>query len=338
MNAVEILEKVRASGVIDNDLALAMRRCVYADGVISRAEAGALFDIERVRGAHNAVWSTLFRESLVDLALNQTAPHGYLTESDADWIIAQIGEKQDARSDTQLEALVAIVEQARDAPLRFSAYVLRQIKNAVLYGDGVDAAGRKLTPGVIGPVELQLMRRTVWGAGSGGLLAISKEEAEALFEIADATTGADNSPEWDDFFARAVGNYLIGATSRPVVTREEALQAWHTDYHADMLRFLSAMLTGISNFDLAALKEGTLQARVDQSIAHDEMARAQMREAAERLVGDKAGWLVDRLNRNDRTNGPERQLMRFIAEEARALSPELQAMIERLLPEAAPAA
>lgn len=330
MNApADLLDKVQATGVIDDAQTLVMRRCIYADGAVTRAEAGSLFKIERARRTHNDAWSALFREALVDLALNQTPPNGYLTESDADWIIAQI--EKDARSDTQLEALVAIVETAREVPLRFSAYVLRQIKNAVVYGDGVDAQGQSLEPGAVGPAELRLLKRTVWGAGCGGLLAIGKEEAEALFDIADATTGADNAPEWEDFFARAVGNYLMGATERPVVTREEALEAWHTDYHSNVLNFLSGMLTGISAFDLSALKEGSLQQRIDQRIAADEATRAEMRHAAERLVGEKAAWLVDRLNRNNLMNGAERQLLHFVKREASALSPELEAVIERTI-------
>ncbi|MFX8278006.1 hypothetical protein ABTL45_19260, partial [Acinetobacter baumannii] len=70
-----------------------------------------------------------------------------------------------------------------------------------------------------------------------GLLAVSREEAEALFAIADATTGADNVADFENLFARAIGNYLLGATGRSVPPRDVALK-WQTEapYKADVVK------------------------------------------------------------------------------------------------------
>ncbi len=331
--AGKVFERVQASGRIEDVDVMAMRRFVFDSGPVDPDAVRRLFDIERVRTAHNAAWSELFCEAVTDLAIYRTPPSGYLSEENAVWLIAQIGERKDARTDTELEALASIVEKAREVPRSFSAYVLRQIKSAVVHADGLDALGRPLTPGAVRAPELRLMQRVLWGAEAGGHLAISREEAEALFDIADATAGATNDAAWNDMFARAVGNYLIGATARPAISREAALQAWNQDYEADVVETLTRFLNGAaklfqSGWASSVLREGALGDEVEKAIAADEAARAKARAEAERFVGEKADWLVDRVRRNGLVTGPEAALLAFVAREARELSPELRKLID----------
>jgi hypothetical protein len=332
-----ICERVRASGRIEDGDITAVRRIVYADGAVSAEELGRLFEIEHARKAHHREWSSFFREAVVDVALNQTPPLGYVSEANAEALIAAIGERRDARTDTELEALADIVQKAREVPPRFSAFVLKQIKNAVIYSDGVDAQGQPLSPGAVTASEIGLMQRVLWGAEAGGMLAISREEAEALFDIADATTGADNDPAWSDMFARAVGNYLLGATARQAISREAALQAWHTDYESDIVATLTRILRGTADVfetGLGALGEPSLASRTEFNIATDELERARAREKAENLHGEKAEWLVDRIRRNGLVTGPERELLEFVKREANLTSPDLRVLIDQLAEQA----
>lgn len=333
--ASQVLDRARTTGKVADEDVTALRREIYDSGAVDQDELKNLFEIERARSAHNPLWSALFREAVVDLALFRTPPSGYLSDDNAQWLIAQIGDRKDARTDTELEALAALVERAQQVPLDFSAYVLRQIKNAVVYADGPDAAGRTLTPGAIAGPEIKLIQRVLWGAGCGGHLAISRDEAEALFEIADSTTGAKNDPAWPDLFARAVGNYLLGATARPVPTREQALQFSSARDDRDVVDVLTGVLNGVARLlrkgGLAHIREtigaGGLGEQVEARIAADEAARAAARAEAERLIGEKAGWLVDRIRRNGLVSGPERELLGFVKREAKSLSPELEALI-----------
>lgn len=339
--AGKVLERVQASGRIEDVDVMAMRRFVFDSGSIEPDTVRRLFDIERVRKVHNPEWSDLFCEAVVDLAIHRTPPAGHLSAENAEWLIAEIGEREDARSDTELEALAAIVEKAREVPPAFSAYVLRQIKTAVVQSDGVDARGARLTPGAVGAPELKLLRRVLWGAEAGGHLAISREEAEALFDIADATTGAANDPAWNDLFARAVGNYLLGATARASLPRAAALQAWDKDYETDVVHVLTSFLNGAAKmfeggWAAAAPGEGTLGEEVEKAVAADEAARAKARDGAARLVGEKADWLVDRVRRNGLVSGPEAELLAFVRREANLLSPELRALVESHSADAAP--
>ena len=59
-------------------------------------------------------------------------------------------------------------------------------------------------------------------------VAITRSEAELLFDIADATNEAENDPAWTDLFAKAIANAIMAASGYSAPNREEALrrEAW----------------------------------------------------------------------------------------------------------------
>lgn len=329
-----LLNEAVRDGAIGEAEVRGLRRALYGEGAPVGEAMRLLWEADKKRKVHSPEWSALFVEAALDVALRETPPFGYFPVDKAQKVMEALGEKGDVRVDTVLEALVAIVEKAQDVPTDFSAFVLRRLKSAVIYSDETTASGDRLTPGVIGLPELALIRRTVWGAGGEGLLAVSRAEAEALFDIADAAAGAPNAPEWEEFFARAVGNYLIGATGRTPLSRAEAFSAWHADYESDMVGMLGKMLGGARDAMRGkgigeALAERSLSDRVALRIHAEEEARAAARAQAEKLTGEKADWLVDRVRRNGVLSGPEAKLLAFVRREATHLSPELRKLVEQ---------
>lgn len=317
---------------------LALRRIIYGnDGHVDQREAEALFSIEHARTGHCAEWSQLFVEALSDYLINQVAPSGYLSEENASWVIAHVKRRKMPSTDGDLALIVNVIENARDVPLSFSAFALQIAKEAVIYGDGPDARGRDHGAGRVTEADVAILQRILWGAGSEGLLAVSREEAEALVAIADATTGADNDPVFDDLFARAIGNYLIGATGRAVPKREDALR-WETgaNYKADVVAALSRVLTSAPQaLDSKVMADALRNAR---SLGEDVEAEHERRNAARDMAMDlaavmtpeKAGWLADHVNKNGLMNGPEKALVRFIAREAKSLDPSLKELIAKV--------
>ena len=331
----EISHAIALSGAVGPADIVALRRAIYADGIVSRAEAEALFAIERARTAHSDGWSELFVEALTDYALNQEPPTGYLSADTAAWIAAGIGRRKTPSTDADLELVTNLIEKASEVPPSFSAFALRLAKTEVIYGDGPDARGRQHSPGRVTQADIIVLQRILWGAGSEGLLAISREEAEALFAIADATTGADNVPEFDDLFAKAIGNYLLGATGRQVPSRETALRReTAAPYTADVTRVLSGMFAaGVPDprFIGTTLRTAaTLAQDVEDAHAHRNMVREVEMEIAAIMTPDKAGWLLDRINKNGTMNGPEKALLRFIEREACSLDPSLKGVLAKV--------
>lgn len=331
----EIAHRVAQTGRIGSEEIVAIRKVVYPDMAISTAEAEGIFAIERARREASIYWSSFFIEVITDYVLNQQPPVGYLSDANAAWLEAQVKARKQPSMDGDVALITSIIERATEVPPSFSAFALRLAKDAVVYGDGVDGQGREHGAGKISHADVELLQRILWGAGSEGQLAISREEAEALFAIADATTGADNIPEFDEFFARAIGNYLVGATGRDVPSRQEALE-WSTrgDYKMNVLGAFSRMF----DITLQDIKDGLAMRSGDDEVTEASEAEHGSRNAAREALAsanavmspEKTGWLVDRITRNGLTSGPERALLRFVAREAGALSPELKVILDKV--------
>src|SRR5262249_17408607 len=88
-----IASAVAKGGNVDASDILELRRTIYRDGVVSRDEAGALFDIDRRRASHSDAWSDLFVEAITDYALNQEPPAGYLAEDTANFLVDEISKQ-----------------------------------------------------------------------------------------------------------------------------------------------------------------------------------------------------------------------------------------------------
>jgi hypothetical protein len=321
MGEINTLEQVAMRLATSGDVAagdvLAVRRAVYGgDCLVSRAEAEGVYAIERARTAYNRDWSDFFVEAMTDFVLNQEQPSGYLTEENAAWLQGQIMSRKQPSMDGDMAVVANLIERARDVPPSFSAFALRLAKDAAIYGDGADAKGAAHVSGRVDAADVAMLQRILWGAGSEGQLAVSREEAEALFAIADATTGADNVPAFDDLFAKAIGNYLIGATGRGVPDRNTALRFDNAgSYKGDMVAVMRQMLTSAPDFP-GALRERTLGQYVEDEHAHRNMVRDVEIEVAAILTPAKAEWLNERIARNGVTNGPEKALLAFIEREA----------------------
>lgn len=325
-----LLDAAMRDGVVADADVLAARRALYGERAAIGDAFVLLYEADKRRKTHSDEWSRLFVEAAVEVALRETPPQGYFPLEKARKVMEALGERGVLRSDTVLEALVAIVEKADEVPVEFSAFVLRRLKQAVVYDDGVTASGERLTPGAIGEPELKLIQRVVWGAGEEGRLAVSRAEAEALFDIADATAGAANTPAWDGFFASAVGNHLIGATGRAPPSRERAFEMWETPHKADALGLFGSIFTRAREASPSAvtgdLSRHRLSAMVEAAYRADNAARDAAMAEAEALSGEKAAWIVERIRRNGALSAPESALLAFLEREARSLPQALVAM------------
>jgi len=61
-----------------------------------------------------------------------------------------------------------------------------------------------LADGVIDAAEVEKLNEVLYADG-----VIEKAEAELLFELNDAVTGKDNDPTWNQFFVKAICDYVL---------------------------------------------------------------------------------------------------------------------------------
>lgn len=314
------IDRLKAGGHIGDDDVLMLRRAIYGDDHrIGADEAEALAELNEAC-AGSPAWSDLFVEATADFIVHQSEPAGYVAHNNAVWLMDHFADADRIKSATALEAMVKVLETATEAPAELELFVMRQVKHAVLSGDGPTRSGEPLSPGRIGKAEVALLRRVLYACGGSQGVAVSRAEAEMLFDINDAVTDIDNDPDWPDLFVKAVANYLMAARGYQPLSREEALRraAWLDDREIGFGDFIGKIMAG-------GLR-GVAAAYRDEAEGRAERLAADV-AVSETITGEEADWLVGRIGRDGTFDGCERALLTFIKAEAPDIHPALKPLL-----------
>ncbi len=310
------------------------RREVFRDGLVSAAEAEALFELDTTIAEKCADWSVFFVEALTDYVVHQAEPRGHVSLANAEWLIECVSHDGHLDTLTELELLISVLSKSTTPPDRLVRYTLAEISRAVLESEGPLARGRQLRKGVIGEAEVELIRAVLYAVGGEAGISISRPEAEALFDLNDRTVEAENHPAWQELFVKAVANHLMAAASYSAPSRTAALarEEWLEDTSVDVAGTLRGMFGGFG--------QGFTQSFFsDVTSAHEQMERAWAERnhrvageqaMAERIESDEAKWLIDRFERDGLIHANEKALLRFIRDESPDIDPGLKDWLEKV--------
>ncbi|MBA4050648.1 MAG: hypothetical protein C0472_01950 [Erythrobacter sp.] len=247
---LDLAQRAAADGQITADGILALRREGWGDGIITRAEAEALFTLNSALTERSIEWVDFFVEAISEFVLNGTPPRLQCNLEEAEWLIAQVDADGMVDSMAELEALVRIVERAENVPDRLKNYVLEQIERAVLTGTGPTRHGGDLSATHISSAECRIIRRVIFAGGGHGPAAVSRFEAEMLFRLKDATLADENAPEWDDVFLDGVANFMKGfvlPNAQLSHERKRELEAFVADSETNVGRFVGRVISEVPN-------------------------------------------------------------------------------------------
>jgi hypothetical protein len=324
----DILTDIQASKRISADHVSQLRRSLYNDGVAEAGEVERLFAMDEAAESADPAWCELFTEAVTDFLVEQQQPQGYVSEENAEWLMARLSRDRMVKTRTELELLVKVLEKAKSSPERLSAFALAQVKKAVVDGEGPLARGGALEPGRVTRDEVELMRRVLYAFGGEGNVAITRAEAEVLFDINDATAGADNDPAWSDLFVKAVANFMMAASDYAVPARQEALrrESWLDQPTGGVADVFSRMAAG----GLRGILKAYRQPDGVEAAWAARNTRVESEEAAAATVSaDEAAWLAGRIGRDGALHENEKALLRFIRDEAPTVHPSLQSLIAK---------
>jgi hypothetical protein len=247
---IALAEAAAAEGRITADTLLALRREGWGDGIITRAEAEALFAVNNALKERSPEWCDFFVEAVGEHVLNGTPPRLQCSLDEAEWLIGQIDHDGMVDSMVELETMVRILERAENTPDRLKNYVLDQIEREVLTGTGPTRCGGELAATRITAAECRIIRRVIFASGGHGPAAVTRFDAEMLFRLKDATLAEENAAEWDDLFIDGVANYLKGFTLQNAQVSHERkleLEAFIADNRASVGRFMGRVVREAPN-------------------------------------------------------------------------------------------
>ncbi|NBB25132.1 hypothetical protein GVM20_08350 [Porphyrobacter sp. SLTP] len=238
---IAVAQAAVADGRITAEELLSLRREGWGDGIITRAEAEALFAVNNALNERTPEWCDFFVEAIGEFVLNGTPPRLQCSLEEAEWLIGQIDHDGVVESMVELEAIVRILERAENTPDRLKNYVLDLVEREVLTGTGPTRCGGALAATHISAAECRIIRRVIFASGGHGPAAVTRWDAELLFRLKDATLAEENAAEWDDLFIDGVANFLKGfvlPNAQVSHERKRELEAFVADSSVNVGRFM----------------------------------------------------------------------------------------------------
>lgn len=274
---------------------------VYADGIVSRGEAEALFRLNDSLSDADPMWNNRFAEAVKDYLLTREPPQGWVTDDEADWLIAQVDHEGDVPSLDEIDLLLAVLRKAEGAPERLSRYTLNAISERIAANGSADK----------GMVER--MRFALYASAGEQGVWVSRHEATVLFMTNDKVAMAGNDPAWNDLFARAIGNHLMARAHPNPQSERDALsrEKWLSDASGGVGSFFSRMAGSFGGGWFEKVTYDSKKAAKARSVMNEAL-----NQAAEKVTSDENAWFMKRLGWDGKVSPAERALIEFLKEEA----------------------
>lgn len=311
---------------VDRVEARDLRQAIYGEGDPDRADVEKLITLGRAEGSDEE-FAQLLAEVAVDVFVHQADPSGYITDDDANWLIEKLGADGGLACAAEFAMLKRLIGRAVSVPPQLTAFAVREVEKAILTGRRDGFGGVDHEPGVVTPDDVEALRSLVFAPTRGHALHVDSETAQALFDIAHATATADNAPEFPDFFAKAVGNYLLGVEFVGAPDREEEL---HIESYlarpGGFGSFLSEMFGGGARLSEIDETIGDDQEDADRALNAETTHRL---EAAARLTSDETKWVLAHLTRGGILTTAECRLLAFLRDESTSAPQELSDLYDQ---------
>lgn len=327
-------ERLHATGRIEGQHTLQLRRMIYANGTVTRKDAEILFNLDRVCSRKDPTFAALYVEALTDYLVWQTEPKGYLTDDLARFLIDNISADKHIQRDTELELVLNVVHWARRCPEELVLLVLEAVRQSVLLPHHT-ALGANRPRVSIGAADVAILRKALHAPAGDGSLMVTRREADLLFTLNEATPTDQNDPEWRDFFVRAIANCLMNSMDAPMVpTHEEAVrrEQWLSERHS-IGQLLSSVAGALSRGDIPVREVfeefDPMGAKAARKEADAEARATKLRLQREAIDADEAKWLAERILRDGAVDENERALLTYLKKEAPKIDPALQDVMKR---------
>lgn len=308
-------ENALVAGEISDADVLALRRQIWPDGVVDIAEVEEILAINDEVRRPGRAWIDFFVEAVTEFLVSTSQPHGYLSQTQADWLIVRLDRDGRLDSPAKLELLVHLLEKMDGAPESMNAYALTQIERAVVFGAGPTRDPQHPatpTAGCITAEECALIRRIIFAPSSYGSAHVNTDEAEMLFRIKDATLGGTNAPEWKTLFVQGIANYLQGwqGLAMPSAEQESAHQRFLSARNPGIGGILGQMARTSPNGLLSAMRGSTFGRRPPERdfVAEDRADYA--------VTSTEQHWLDTHVAADHQVDPLETALIAFLHEEA----------------------
>lgn len=330
----DLVEDLCAKGRITADDVLQLRRQIFPDGVVSTAEAKAVFRLDQSCGEKPAEWTRFYVDALTDYYVWQSTPRGYVSEEQAAELLAEINRDGHVDALSELELLINIVHWATKCPESLAMIALDAVRKSILTPESA-CFGSNRPPAIITAEDVELIRKLIYAPGSPGGFTVTRSEADLLAELDRATSAEDNAATWPDLFAKAVANALMFPRGAPEVPdAEEALrrERWLEERHGIgslLMNIGKSVARGDVPFGEAIGEADIFGKKRESEERRQEEARVSEALAREAIDAEEASWLIGKFGGAKNLSKGVVQLLRFIRTNSPSIDPALEPLLAK---------
>lgn len=152
-----------------------------------------------------------------------------------------------------LAELIAAIESSPIGTARQAADALAFVRDGVITGEGPTAAGRAHFSRSLDLGDVNWCKR-ILTARAINETAVSRDEAEALFQIDEAAADRSDEGRFDDLFAKAILHHAASVSGLPIPSRaialsaDTAIESWAPgrahDINVEVLEWIAGQMRG----------------------------------------------------------------------------------------------
>ena len=322
------LSQYKNHSALSDAQVLDIRRDVMDTNKVFKRDAESLIRLNEQILEPIESWVQLFTDAITDFVVDDTSINRIVNDENAKWLVDLVKNDGKLDAETELNLIVKILDKADIVARPLEVYMLQAVEEAILHGTGSWAKGRSLEAGRIGQDDVELLRKVVYSVGGEGGIDISREEAELIYNIHDASIHADNHESWTDLFSKIMSCYVMAGQSSHEVSEDVAYarEAWlKSDKGFEWSNWsVSAVFKAMGGLKDAALLRNNLCDDPELIPANLSAAQAEL----ESVTDAEADWLVERINRDGELTVSEVRMLHYIKQEAPAIPASLARFIK----------
>lgn len=178
-----LLRELAKSPVIDDRDLEALDRAFYRRGGVDRQCAAEIFHANRIMRDRHHGWMEFYLEALTDFFLEYHEDGFFLPDGAGAILLAWLGEGTPVADIGERRLILRLLLKADDVPERFERRVLDALSENLLEHSERWLGNGSREAGVIDVLDMQLLRKSVYGAGRKAPNRISSVAADFLADL-----------------------------------------------------------------------------------------------------------------------------------------------------------
>jgi len=305
----ETLMKIASRGRIAGDDVRDLRKEFFGDHKIEKHEVEALLALDRSAREKCRTWQFLLTDAFTQYLIEQTPGSRDISEEEGNWFASCVAKNGIVESPELFELLVTVMETAENVPEKLEKIALEQVAKAVLENQGPIAAFSEHHQKIICKSDVELIRRLLFSCGGDGSLAITRMEAEFLFDLNDKTVDYGNDESWSDLFVKAIGNHLLATLGDAVPHRQISLASTDNDPDKGVWDSLIGNLRSIYRSAKPFHEE------FNHELGERNKQVAEQNAMANVVTEEEGQWVAARIGADGSVHDNERALLEFLKQE-----------------------